>query len=67
MTSEVTVETLPKCDFCDDTASYDAKAKSGIWAYMCELHWLKHRATESLGLGIGQRLVVEPVDRECGI
>lgn len=29
-------EVLPKCDFCDNIADYDAPTKSGSWANMCE-------------------------------
>ena len=30
------VVNLPKCDFCDRDAKYDAPTLLGPWAYMCE-------------------------------
>lgn len=32
----VEVDTLPECDFCTNTAHYDAKSTMGPWANMCE-------------------------------
>lgn len=30
---------MPKCDFCDDEALYDARIPLyGCWGYVCELH-----------------------------
>jgi len=61
--TKVTVERLPKCDFCGKVARYDAKIKGGEarygWAYMCEgcfaIHGIK------LGLGYGQELILAGV------
>lgn len=56
MGTTVSVTTLPKCDFCDESAQYDAKTIVGPWAYMCEKHFgLLGRGR--LGTGWGQRLV----------
>jgi hypothetical protein len=57
------VVTIPPCDYCglvgaEKPAEYDAKTKfNGVWAWMCEKHWIENRVTEELGLGIGQKLV----------
>tara|TARA_R110000824_G_C14726661_1_gene625776 strand:- start:204 stop:506 length:303 start_codon:yes stop_codon:yes gene_type:complete len=49
---------LPKCDFCDDVAAYDAKVKNhSSWAYFCEKHFISH-SHQKLGLGLGQKLVL---------
>ena len=56
---EVKVSKLPACDFCGCAAVYDAATKHGPWANMCEEHWVKHGVSEELGVGIGQRLVLE--------
>ena len=45
------VEQLPKCDFCDAQAAYDAKTKYGPWANMCQRCFWMH----GIGLGIGRR------------
>jgi len=53
--TEVYVEKLPKCDFCEEPALYDAKTRMGPWAYMCEEHFKQH-GLGRLGTGFGQRL-----------
>jgi len=54
---ETKVDELPKCDFCNNKASYDMKmAKGGYWAYVCEEH---KKLGIKLGVGYGQRLVLE--------
>lgn len=55
------VVALPKCDFCDKQAQFDAAimtraGKAGPWAYMCEEHFLS-RSCRMLGTGWGQMLV----------
>lgn len=48
-----------RCDFdCDNEAGYDFRTAGGPWANGCEDHWLIHRASEQLGTGHGQRLIV---------
>ena len=54
--TEVKVEVLPKCDFCDSQAAYDGKTKMGPWANMCEAHFKVHGI--GVGLGRGQRLIL---------
>lgn len=54
---EAVVTELPQCDFCADTAQYDAKTGFGPWANMCETHFQKH-GLGALGMGFGQRLVL---------
>lgn len=56
---EVKVKVLPKCDFCGDTAEYDAKTENGSWANMCGDCWMEHRFFPNLGVGMGQRLILE--------
>jgi len=62
----VQMETLPACDFCrlsgiDTRAQYDAKTNfGGSWANMCAEHWVQHRASDQLGLGLGQKLELKP-------
>lgn len=58
MASEVTVATLPECDFCKDgtLAAYDGKTHLGPWAYMCDAHFCKMGV--GTGTGYGQHLVV---------
>ena len=55
--TEVELETLPKCNFCEEDARYDAKTTKGPWAYMCERHWSFY-GSQKLGTGKGQRLVL---------
>ena len=38
---------LPRCGFCKKTALYDGKTHMGLWAYMCEDHFMLY------GTGIG--------------
>ncbi len=45
------------CDFCNRTASYDAKTRFGYWAYMCGVCFKRYGI--GLGLGRGQRLIVK--------
>lgn len=57
--TEVKVDELPQCDYCHITktpARYDAKSKSGPWAYMCGTHYNEYGI--GLGTGKGQRLVL---------
>ena len=49
---------LPKCDLCDKTAEYDARTKSGPWAYLCPDHWSSETYGQ-LGTGYGQKLMVK--------
>ena len=54
------VECLPSCDFCTTAivARYDFKTKMGPWANGCFMHWEQFRANDSLGTGLGQRLIL---------
>jgi len=57
---KVTVERLPKCDFCGRIARYDGRTKhGGHWAYMCEACFAIHGV--GLGLGKGQELILASV------
>ena len=51
-------DTIPKCDFCDNEAKYDAPTKDGRWAYMCSLHFTIHKAdnAEEVGTRIVKRV-----------
>lgn len=51
------VTTIPKCDFCRETAYADAKTTIGPWAYLCKRHLRTHGI--GLGLGKGQQLIKE--------
>jgi hypothetical protein len=51
------VAKLPKCALCDALASFDAKTRSGPWAYLCDEHFEQHGY--GLGHGLGQRLVLD--------
>jgi hypothetical protein len=55
--TEVTVEWLPKCDFCGNTADYDGKTWIGGWANMCKPHFSAFGV--GLGLGKGQKLILK--------
>jgi hypothetical protein len=57
MSKAVTVDRLPKCDFCDNPAHYDFKTRMGPWANACPLHWKVYRNSPQLGTGFGQRLI----------
>lgn len=54
--TEVEMDELPYCDFCNGEAKYDGKTKMGAWAYMCEECFKEYGI--GLGYGIGQRLVL---------
>lgn len=61
MSTEVTVDKLPLCDFCKDAgvdtdAAYDGRTNVGPWAWMCEMHYATYGV--GLGTGSGQRLVL---------
>lgn len=51
------VEKIPRCDFCEKEAVYDAKTRIGCWAYMCETCWKNLAESKTLGLGVGQKLI----------
>ena len=56
-TSETKINSLPKCDFCNNKALYDMKiAVGGYWAYVCEDHKC---LGIKLGTGYGQKLVLK--------
>lgn len=58
--NEVIVKKLPKCNFCESDARYDAKTlMNGSWANMCFKHWKLFAACKTLGLGKGQNLILE--------
>ena len=62
MSKQVVVQSLPKCDFCDDPARYDSPVVAfggTTWAYTCPPHWRAKRVSNRLGTGYGQRLVLE--------
>lgn len=56
MSTEVKVDRIPRCNFCDRDATVDGKTVFGPWANMCENHWLQNGVGQ-LGTGFGQRLV----------
>jgi hypothetical protein len=65
MSTETTVAALPTCDVCKalqydepKEASYDARTRSGQWAFLCEDHFELH-GLGKLGVGFGQRLVLK--------
>ena len=53
------VTKLPKCNYCDSDAEYDARTIENytIWANFCETHFETH-STGELGLGLGQKLIL---------
>jgi len=60
--TKVTVERLPKCDFCGRIARYDGRTKhNGHWAYMCQDCFAIHGVGLGLGLGKGQELILASV------
>jgi len=61
--TEVYVEELPKCNFCDKPAHYDGKTTMGPWAYMCEEHFKMYGI--GLGTGKGQKLIPRKALREA--
>ena len=60
----VALSELPKCDFADkggcssSEAHYDFRTIFGPWANGCYTHFRMFGASENLGVGHGQRLVV---------
>lgn len=54
MSKSVKVDTLPKCDFCTEQASYDGATSFGPWANMCNTHFVNFG--KGLGTGLGQKL-----------
>jgi hypothetical protein len=57
---QIIVDKLPKCDFCDSLAAYDARTVlSGLWANMCPYHYKHYAADKTLGLGKGQKLILK--------
>jgi len=56
---EVKVSELPKCDYCNLKARYDAKTNEGYWSNMCLFHWMTNSAYPSLGMGKGQKLTLD--------
>jgi len=60
MSDRVEVLKLPKCDFCDEKARYDARIPLyAIWGYVCETHFQQFEC--KLGPGRGQRLILKEV------
>ena len=58
--TKVTVERLPKCDFCGRIARYDGRLKGKTtWAKMCEGCFAIHGV--GLGLGQGQELILASI------
>jgi hypothetical protein len=57
MSDRVTVQTLPRCDFCGAEARFDFATRMGPWANGCERCYRCYRASATLGTGRGQRLV----------
>jgi hypothetical protein len=60
--TEVAVSELPDCDLCSERglkrpAQFDGRMRSGVWAYLCQEHFMASGV--GLGLGNGQRLVVK--------
>ena len=54
------VATMPLCDLTPEhgLAGYDARMKSGPWAFMCHHCWAEHAMSTRLGVGSGQALVL---------
>ena len=55
--TETKVKSFPRCDFCPSDALYDGATVRGPWANMCAHHFGEMGV--GLGLGRGQRLVIE--------
>ena len=53
--TQVLVECLPKCEFCEHDAYIDGKTSFGIWANMCKKCHLERGV--GIGLGKGQLLI----------
>ena len=60
MSTQVEIETLPKCDFCPSTAQYDTKTRIGPWAYTCPTCYTKW-GVGKLGTGYGQKLITKEI------
>jgi hypothetical protein len=62
----VVVSAIPTCNFCSipTPGPYDFKTRDGSWTNGCEAHYKAHRASPSLGVGQGQRLVTRDQVRE---
>jgi len=54
MSTSVKVQSLPDCDMCGETASYDAATSFGAWANLCQNHFRQFGL--GLGTGRGQKL-----------
>jgi hypothetical protein len=60
--TQVLVAKLPKCDFCDQLAKYDAASRQGLWGYFCPVHF--HQYTDGvLGRGRGQELITKETSK----
>ena len=57
MSSEVVINQERSCDFCGETAQYDAITIYGPWANMCQ-DCFDGKGMGKLGTGFGQRLVL---------
>ena len=57
MSKQVKVFEIPPCDVCSKPAYADAKVPGGPWGYVCGVHFRQFGC--SLGLGKGQKLVLE--------
>lgn len=62
------VANFPDCDFCKvlgyqpvRAAKYDFRSYDGRWGFGCTSHWREYRASNKLGTGIGQKLVLAGV------
>jgi hypothetical protein len=58
---------LPPCDMCQRhgvtrDAEYDSKTTMGPWGFLCGEHFEEYGT--GLGLGVGQKLIVETGDNE---
>lgn len=55
----VHVDTLPTCDLChEEPARYDAKTIHGPWGNLCATCFGGFAASQTLGVGKGQRLTL---------
>lgn len=64
--TEAIMARIPECDIhkldkgvAGVPAVYDAKTKRGPWAYMCQECFDKEAAFKELGIGKGQRLILD--------
>ena len=53
--TEVVVSTIPKCQFCEQPAMYDAVV-GRPWGYVCNIHFAEYEC--KVGLGLGQKLIL---------